>query len=115
MALIIQGIWAGLLCLSGTYSNLLDYVIFAVLIFFSLTVSGIFILRKKKPGAERPYKAFGYPIIPAVYVIICVAIAIDLLLFKPSYTWPGLVIVVLGIPVFLLWRAFAKPSAAQDQ
>lgn len=114
VALIVQGIWAGLLCLSGTYSNLLDYVIFAVLIFFSLTVSGIFILRKKKPDAERPYKAFGYPIVPALYVVICIAIAIDLLLFKPGYTWPGLVIVLLGIPVFFLWRVFAKPSASQD-
>jgi len=115
VALIIQGVWASLLCLSGTYSNLLDYVIFAVLIFFSLTVTGIFILRKKKPQAERPYKAFGYPVIPALYVIICIAIAVDLLLFKPGYTWPGLVIVLLGIPVFFLWRAFAKPSAFQDQ
>ncbi len=114
VALIIQGVWASLLCLTGTYSNLLDYVIFAVLIFFSLTVSGIFILRKKKPEAERPYKAFGYPVIPAAYVIICIAIAVDLLLFKPAYTWPGLVIVLLGIPVFFLWRAFAKPSASQD-
>jgi len=114
VALIVQGIWAGLLCLSGTYSNLLDYVIFAVLIFFSLTVSGIFILRKKKPDAERPYKAFGYPVVPALYVVICIAIAIDLLLFKPGYTWPGLVIVLLGIPVFFLWRVFAKPSASQD-
>jgi len=114
IALIIQGIWAGLLCLSGTYSNLLDYVIFAVLIFFSLTVSGIFILRKKKPEAERPYRAFGYPVIPALYVLICVAIAVDLLLFKPGYTWPGLAIVLLGIPAFFLWRAFAKPSRLQN-
>jgi APA family basic amino acid/polyamine antiporter len=114
VALIVQGIWASLLCLSGTYSNLLDYVIFAGLIFFSLTVTGIFILRKKKPEAVRPYKAFGYPIIPALYVIICIAIAVDLLFFKPGYTWPGLIIVLLGIPVFFLWRAFAKPSASQD-
>jgi len=112
VALIVQGIWASLLCLSGTYSNLLDYVIFAGLIFFSLTVSGIFILRKKKPQAERPYKAFGYPVVPALYVIICIAIAVDLLFFKPGYTWPGLVIVLVGIPVFFLWRAFAKPSAS---
>jgi APA family basic amino acid/polyamine antiporter len=110
-ALIFQGVWAGALCLSGSYSQLLDYVIFAVLIFFSLTVSGIFILRKKKPDAERPYKAFGYPVIPALYVVISAAIAVDLLLFKPGYSWPGLAIVVVGIPVFFLWKALAKPSA----
>lgn len=105
IALIVQGIWASLLCLSGTYSDLLDYVIFAVLIFYILTVSGIFILRKKRPDAERPYKAFGYPVIPALYVLAAAAISIDLLLFKPSYTWPGLIIVLLGIPVYFLWRS----------
>jgi len=105
IALVVQGIWASLLCLSGTYSDLLDYVIFAVLIFYILTVSGIFILRKKRPDAERPYKAFGYPVIPALYVLAAAAISIDLLLFKPSYTWPGLIIVLLGIPVYFLWRS----------
>ena len=105
IALIVQGIWASLLCLSGTYSDLLDYVIFAVLIFYILTVSGIFILRKKRPDSERPYKAFGYPVIPALYVLAAAAISIDLLLFKPSYTWPGLIIVLLGIPVYFLWRS----------
>jgi APA family basic amino acid/polyamine antiporter len=99
-----QAAWASLLCLSGTYSNLLDYVIFAVLIFYSLTIIGIFILRKKHPQAERPYKAFGYPIIPAVYIVTAVLLMIDLLIFKPSYTWPGLIIVLLGIPVFYLWK-----------
>ncbi|MGC9092954.1 MAG: APC family permease [Bacteroidota bacterium] len=105
IALGVQGIWASLLCLSGTYSDLLDYVIFAVLIFYILTVSGIFILRRKRPDAERPYKAFGYPVIPALYVLAAAAISIDLLLFKPSYTWPGLIIVLLGIPVYFLWRS----------
>jgi len=105
IALVVQGIWASLLCLSGTYSDLLDYVIFAVLIFYILTVSGIFILRKKRPDAERPYKALGYPVIPALYVLAAAAISIDLLLFKPSYTWPGLIIVLLGIPVYFLWRS----------
>jgi APA family basic amino acid/polyamine antiporter len=112
-ALIFQGVWAAALCLSGSYSQLLDYVIFAVLIFFSLTVTGIFILRRKKPDAERPYKAFGYPYVPALYVLISAAIAVDLLLFKPGYTWPGLAIVVLGAPVFFLWRALAKPAATR--
>jgi APA family basic amino acid/polyamine antiporter len=111
VALIIQGIWASLLCLSGTYSDLLDYVVFAVLIFFVLTAAGIFVLRKKRPDAERPYRAFGYPVIPAVFILAATAIAVDLLLFKPNYTWPGLLIVMLGIPVYFIWRSFSrKPS-----
>jgi APA family basic amino acid/polyamine antiporter len=107
-ALIVQGIWASLLCLSGTYSDLLDYVVFAVLIFYILTVIGIFILRKKQPNAERPYKAFGFPIIPALYVLCASAISVDLLIFKPTYTWPGMIIVLLGIPVYFIWRRRAK-------
>jgi APA family basic amino acid/polyamine antiporter len=103
-ALVAQGVWASVLCLSGTYNDLLNYVIFAVLIFYSLTIAGIFILRKKQPDAERPYKAFGYPIVPALYVLIATAICVDLLIYKPDYTWPGLGIVLLGIPVFFLWR-----------
>jgi APA family basic amino acid/polyamine antiporter len=103
-AIVIQGIWSILLCLSGTYGNLLDYVIFAVLIFFTLTILAIFILRKKRPDIPRPYKAFGYPIIPAIYILTTTAIMIILLIYKPDYTFPGLVIVLLGIPVFYLWR-----------
>jgi APA family basic amino acid/polyamine antiporter len=114
VALVLQGIWASLLCLSGTYGQLLDYVIFAVLIFFSLTVSGVFILRKKKPDAERPYRAFGYPVVPALYVLISLAIAVDLLVFKPGYTWPGLAIVLVGIPVFFVWRKLARPRPATE-
>ena len=93
--------WTCLLCLSGTYSDLLDYVIFAVFLFYILTVIGIFILRRKQPNAERPYKAFGYPIIPALYITLALAISVDLLIFKPNYTWPGLGIVLLGIPVYI--------------
>ncbi|MCU0285470.1 MAG: amino acid permease [Acidobacteria bacterium] len=104
LGLVFQGIWASILCLSGTYSNLLDYVIFAVLIFFAMTVLGIFILRKKRPDAERPYKAFGYPIIPALYIVSCVFIMLLLLIYKPYYTWPGLIIVLLGIPVYFFWK-----------
>jgi APA family basic amino acid/polyamine antiporter len=107
-ALIVQGVWASLLCLSGTYSDLLDYVVFAVLIFYILTVVGIFILRRKQPNAERPYKAFGFPIIPALYVLCASAISLDLLIFKPTYTWPGMIIVLLGIPVYFIWRKRAK-------
>ena len=106
-ALVFQGIWASLLCLSGTYSELLDYVIFAVLIFYILTISGIFILRKKKPDHERPYKAFGYPILPIIYIFLAATISIILLLYKPQYTWPGLIIVLIGIPIYFGWKKFA--------
>jgi basic amino acid/polyamine antiporter, APA family len=103
-ALVVQCVWTCLLCLSGTYSDLLDYVVFAVLLFYILTVIGIFILRKKQPDTYRPYKAFGYPIVPALYIILAAAISIDLLIFKPQYTWPGLGIVLLGIPVYYVWK-----------
>jgi APA family basic amino acid/polyamine antiporter len=105
--LIVQGIWASLLCLSGTYGDLLDYVVFSVLIFYILTVAGIFILRKKRPDTARPYKAFGYPILPAFYVLCASAIAIDLLIFKTEYSGSGLLIVLLGIPVYYLWKKFS--------
>ena len=103
-ALVVQCVWTCLLCLSGTYSDLLDYVVFAVLLFYILTVVGIFILRKKQPDAERPYKAFGYPVIPVLYILLATAISLDLLIFKPNYTWPGLIIVLLGIPVYFIWK-----------
>jgi APA family basic amino acid/polyamine antiporter len=103
-ALVIQGAWAILLCLSGTYSNLLDYVIFAVLIFFTLTILAIFILRIKRPDIERPYKAFGYPVIPAIYIITTITISVILIIYKPDYTLPGLGLVLLGIPVYFLWK-----------
>lgn len=102
--LIIQGIWASLLCLSGTYGQLLDYVIFAVLIFYALTIFGLFRLRKYRPEIERPYKAFGYPVIPLIYIILATIVMVILLFYKPEYTWPGLIIVLLGIPVYFLWR-----------
>jgi APA family basic amino acid/polyamine antiporter len=104
VGLIIQGVWSSLLCLSGTYSNLLDYVIFAVLIFFVLTIGGIFVLRYKRPDAERPYKAFGYPFVPGLYILIATFILVILLIYKPEYTWPGLIIVLLGVPVYYLWK-----------
>ncbi len=88
-AIALQGVWSVLLCLSGTYSDLLDYVIFAVLIFFTLTILAIFILRVKKPDIERPYKAFGYPVIPAIYILTTTAISVILLIYKPNYTFPG--------------------------
>jgi APA family basic amino acid/polyamine antiporter len=113
-ALIVQGIWSVLLCLSGTYGNLLDYVVFAVLIFFTLTILAIFVLRVKRPDIPRPYKAFGYPVIPAIYILTTITIMVILLIFKPDYTLPGLGIVILGIPVFYLWRKHAKKLAAED-
>ncbi|MBN2664887.1 MAG: amino acid permease [Bacteroidales bacterium] len=109
-AIAIQGIWAILLCLSGTYSNLLDYVIFAVLLFFSLTIFALFLLRAKRPDIPRPYKAWGYPIIPALYILITTFIMVILLIYKPNYTFPGLVIVLIGIPVFYLWKRFSVKS-----
>jgi APA family basic amino acid/polyamine antiporter len=96
----MQGIWACILCLSGHYSDLLDYVIFVVLIFYILTVSGIFRLRKRKPDIPRPYKAFGYPVLPVIYIVIATVICISLLFYKPVYTWPGLIIVLMGLPVY---------------
>ncbi|MEW6510506.1 MAG: amino acid permease [Bacteroidota bacterium] len=111
VALAVQALWACGLCLSGTYSELLDYVIFAVLIFYILTVIGIFILRRTQPDAERPYRAFGYPVLPALYVVAATAVALDLLILKPTYTWPGMIIVLLGIPVHFLWRRSDNRSA----
>ena len=112
-ALVVQAVWASLLCLTGTYGNLLDYVIFAVLIFYGLTVAGLFVLRRKRPDAERPYRAFGYPVVPALYILAAAAIAVDLLILKPTYTWPGLGIVLLGVPVYFAWtRLKRKPKAA---
>jgi APA family basic amino acid/polyamine antiporter len=101
--LIIQCIWSCLLCLSGSYSQLLDYVIFAVLIFYALTNAGVFVLRRKWPNEERAYKAFGYPVIPAICVILSILIMIILLIYKPAFTWPGLIIVAIGIPVYYIW------------
>ena len=102
--LILQAVWASLLTFSGTYSQLLDYVIFAALLFYVLTVVGLFVLRFKRPEVERPYRAVGYPVIPAVYVLLCAVIMLDLLVVKPLFTWPGLIIVLTGFPVYFLWR-----------
>ncbi len=110
-ALVVQAIWASVLCLSGTYSDLLDYVVFAVLIFYILTVFGIFRLRRSQPGAERPYKAFGYPVLPALYIVAAAAICVDLLITKPNNTWPGLLIVLTGIPVYAIWHRTAARAS----
>ena len=96
---------------SGSYSQLLDYIIFAVLVFYILTILGLFVLRVKQPDASRPYKALGYPVLPALYIVMASWICIVLLRYKPQYTWPGLVLVLLGIPVYLFWsRRSATPT-----
>ena len=94
---------------------LLDYVIFAVLIFFTLTIAAIFVLRVKRPDIPRPYKAFGYPVIPAIYILTTVAIMIILLIYKPDYTFPGLGIVILGIPVYYLWKKYNKGTGKNNE
>jgi APA family basic amino acid/polyamine antiporter len=103
-ALWAQGIWASLLCLTGRYGDLLDFVIIIVLIFYILTILGIFILRAKMPNAERPYKAFGYPILPALYIIAASAISIGLLITKPDTCGWGVVIMLIGIPVYYITK-----------
>jgi APA family basic amino acid/polyamine antiporter len=108
MGLIAQGLWSVLLVFSGSYNELLDYVIFAVLVFYVLTVTGLFILRRTQPDAERPYRAWGYPVLPALYVFLCAVVMLDLLIVKPTYTWPGLIIVLTGIPVYFLWRSLGR-------
>ncbi|MDX2269155.1 MAG: amino acid permease [Bryobacter sp.] len=104
VSLGVQCLWASLLTLTGRYGDLLDYVIFAVLLFYMLTIAGIFVLRRQRPDMERSYKAFGYPVLPLVYILAAGLIEILLLLYKPSYTWPGLIIVLLGIPVYFVWK-----------
>jgi len=101
----IQCLWASVLCLSGKYGDLLNYIIFTVLIFYILTIIGIFILRKKRPDIPRSYKAFGYPVLPMLYVIAASIICVSLLKYRPDYTWPGLGIVLLGIPIYyFVWK-----------
>jgi len=117
--LILQGIWAGVLVLPRTvktdaagnvtsygnlYGNLLDYVISAALIFYILTILGIFVLRRKRPDAERPYKAWGYPIVPVLYIIGASVILGVLFIYQTATTWPGLIIVLTGVPIYFLWR-----------
>ena len=97
-----QCIIASLLCLSGKYGDLLDMISFVVVIFYVLTIYGIFILRKKRPDAERPYKAFGYPVLPAIYILMGISFCILLIIYKPEFTWPGLIIAALGIPIYYL-------------
>jgi basic amino acid/polyamine antiporter, APA family len=133
VGLALQCVWASLLVLPRTrlrgaggalltdpatgapvygnlYSNLLDYVIFSVLIFYVLTIAGLFVLRRKRPQAERPYRAFGYPFVPIIYIAAAVGILAVLLLYRTQTTWPGLVIVLTGIPVYFVWKQIARKA-----
>jgi APA family basic amino acid/polyamine antiporter len=126
MGLVLQGIWSAVLVMLRTrlvdsatgavsygnlYGVLLDYVVFAVLIFYVLTIGGVFVLRRKRPDAERPYRAWGYPVVPVLYMITATAIMLILILYQTQDTWPGLVIVLLGVPVYLLWSRRSGASA----
>jgi APA family basic amino acid/polyamine antiporter len=110
--LIVQAIWTIFLCVSGSYGQLLDYIIFAALVFYALTIVGLFVLRVKQPDAPRPYKAIGYPFIPALYIVMAGSICAVLLRYKPQYTWPGLILVLLGIPVYLYWSRGDRRKAS---
>lgn len=107
VSLMVQMVWTCILCVSGSYGQLLDYIIFAVLVFYILTIVGLFVLRRTHPDADRPYRAVGYPVLPAIYIVMALFIDVVLLRYKPQYTWPGLIIVLLGIPVYYLWTRTA--------
>jgi len=113
VAMLIQCVWTCVLCISGSYGQLLDYTIFAELIFYILTIAGLFVLRARKPDAERPYRAIGYPVLPALYIVMAGWICFCLLRYKPQYTWPGLVLVLTGIPVYLLWTRIGAAHEAE--
>jgi APA family basic amino acid/polyamine antiporter len=126
MGLLLQGVWGVILVLlrtrivnstSGavTYGNLygvlLDYVVFAALMFYVLTIGGIFVLRRKRPDAERPYRAWGYPVVPILYILTASLIMLVLILYQTQDTWPGVVIVLLGVPVYMIWSRRPAVSA----
>jgi APA family basic amino acid/polyamine antiporter len=125
-SLVLQGLWAAILVLPRTYdpatkawgnlySNLLEYVISAALIFYVLTVAGVFRLRVKRPDVPRPYRAFGYPFVPGLYILAASAILVVMFAYRPATTWPGLLIVLLGIPVYLLIRWAARAQAVTSE
>jgi APA family basic amino acid/polyamine antiporter len=111
-ALWVQCLIACVLCLSGKYGNLLDMISFVVVLFYVLTIIGIFILRKKQPDTPRPYKAFGYPLLPAIYIVMGLSFCGLLLKYKPEYTWPGFIIVALGIPLYFIANASRTKKVA---
>jgi APA family basic amino acid/polyamine antiporter len=109
-ALGIQAVWASLLTLSGTYGQILDYVVFAVLLFYVLAVGGVIVMRIRRPELERPVKVFAYPFLPILYLMGALAIMGVLLVYRPAFTWPGLVLVALGVPLYLLARRIRAPE-----
>jgi APA family basic amino acid/polyamine antiporter len=111
-ALWAQFVVASVLCLSGKYGDLLDMISFVVVIFYVLTILGIFILRKKKPDLPRPYKAFGYPILPILYILMGTSFCILLIIYKPEFTWPGLIIALLGIPLYYIAQSGNRKNHA---
>ncbi len=113
-SLAIQAVWTCFLCISGSYGQLLDYIICAELVFYILTIASLFVLRRKRPDAPRPYKALGYPVLPALYIVMAVTICCTLLRYKPQYTWPGLFLVLLGVPVYLFWSRSAARTHASE-
>lgn len=115
VSLMVQMAWTCVLCISGSYGQLLDYIIFAVLVFYILTIVGLFVLRRTHPNAERPYRAVGYPVLPVIYIGMALFIDVVLLRYKPQYTWPGLIVVLLGVPVYYAWSrsgSVAQSSAS---
>ena len=113
VSLMVQMVWTCALCISGSYGQLLDYIVFAVLVFYILTIAGLFVLRRTHPDTERPYKAVGHPILPAIYIVLALFIDVVLLRYKPQYTWPGLIVVLMGIPVYYAWsRRTGKERSA---
>jgi APA family basic amino acid/polyamine antiporter len=114
-ALWLQCIFACAWSLSGKYGDLLDMISFVVVCFYMLTIAGIFILRKKQPNAERPYKAFGYPVLPILYILMGISFCLLLVIFKPKFTWPGLVITLLGIPVYYFAVAQNRNSSTNEE
>ncbi|HEY2805971.1 MAG TPA: amino acid permease, partial [Gemmatimonadales bacterium] len=113
-ALIAQMIWTCLLCLSGSYGDLLEYVIIAALLFYLLTAIGLFALRRSKPDLPRPIRAPGYPWLPGFYLLATLVFCVNLLFVKPLYTWPGLIIVLIGVPVYFIWRKVGGGSVRGD-
>jgi APA family basic amino acid/polyamine antiporter len=111
VSLMVQMVWTCVLCISGSYGQLLDYIVFAVLVFYILTIVALFVLRKTRPNVERPYRAVGYPVLPAIYILMALFIDVVLLRYKPQFTWPGLIIVLLGIPVYYAWNSRRKTHA----
>jgi APA family basic amino acid/polyamine antiporter len=112
VSLMVQMGWTCLLCISGSYGQLLDYIIFAALLFYILAIAALFVLRRTRPNAQRPYRAVGYPVLPAIYILMASFVDVVLLRYKPQFTWPGLIVVLLGIPVYFAWsRGAAKSSS----